>query len=63
MEDRGKMSSEQIDQAIDMTRRFFLPFTIGYILFGTLIIGAIASLLGAAVAKKKPINPLDQMSM
>jgi hypothetical protein len=63
MEDRGKMSSEQIDQAIDMTRRFFLPFTIGYILFGTLIIGAIASLVGAAVAKKKPVNPLDQMSV
>jgi hypothetical protein len=33
------------------------------ILFGTLIVGAIASLIGAAVAKKKPVNPLDQMTI
>jgi hypothetical protein len=63
MEDRGTMSSSEIDRAIDITRRFFMAFTIGYILFGTLIVGAIASLIGAAVAKKKPVNPLDQMSM
>ena len=63
MEDRGTMSSAEIDRAVDITRRFFMVFTIGYILFGTLIVGAIASLIGAAVAKKKPINPLDQMSV
>ena len=63
MEDRGTMSSAEIERALDITRRFFMVFTIGYILFGTLIVGAIASLIGAAVAKKKPINPLDQMSV
>jgi len=36
---------------------------IGTILFGTLVVGAIASLIGAAVAKKKPVNPLDQLSV
>ena len=63
MEDRGTMSSAEIDRAVDITKRFFMVFTIGYILFGTLIVGAIASLIGAAVAKKKPVNPLDQMSV
>jgi uncharacterized protein YybS (DUF2232 family) len=61
MEQGGKMSEEQITQAIDMTKKFFMPFAIGAILLGTLIFGAIASLIGAAVAKKKPINPLDQL--
>jgi uncharacterized protein DUF4199 len=63
MEDKGTLSSAEIDRAIDITSRFFLVFTIGSILFGTLIVGAIASLIGAGVAKKKPVNPLDQMSV
>jgi len=63
MEDAGKMNDSQIEQALDVTRRFFMVFVIGFTLLGTLIVGAIASLIGAAVAKKKPVNPLDQMSM
>jgi NADH:ubiquinone oxidoreductase subunit 6 (subunit J) len=63
MEDNGKMSESQIDQAMDMTRKFFIPFAIAGTLLGTLICGAIASLIGAGIAKKKPINPLDQMSV
>jgi len=63
MEDRGTMSSAEIDRAVDITKRFFMVFTIGYIVFAMLIVGAIASLIGAAVAKKKPVNPLDQMSV
>jgi hypothetical protein len=63
MEDQGKMSSAQIDQAIEATKKFFLVIVIGTILFGTLLVGAIASLVGAGVAKKKPVNPLDQMSI
>jgi ABC-type antimicrobial peptide transport system permease subunit len=60
MEKQGKMSDDQIDQAIEMTKKFFLPFAIGGSVIGTLIVGAIASLLGAAFAKKKPISPFDQ---
>jgi hypothetical protein len=40
-----------------------MVFVIGFTLLGTLIVGAIASIIGAAIAKKKPVNPLDQMSM
>ncbi len=48
------MSDEQIDQAVGMTRKFFLPFAVGGALFMYLFWGAIFSLLGAAIAKKNP---------
>ena len=59
MEKRG-MDSDQIDQAQDAMKRFFWVGLIGGGIFVTLIIGCIASLIGAAIAKKKPINPLTQ---
>jgi hypothetical protein len=63
MEDRGNLSDSQIEQGMEFTKKFFIPLAIGATLLGTLIFGAIAALIGAAVAKKKPVNPLDQMSM
>jgi len=60
MEEQGKMSSEQIDQALAMVKKLFWPITIGTILLGNLIFGCIGALIGAAVAKKNPVNPLDQ---
>jgi len=63
MEDRGNLSESQIEQGMEFTRKFFTLFAILGTLFVTLIFGVIASLIGAAVAKKKPVNPLDQMSM
>ncbi len=63
MEDSGKLTDSEIDQRLTFTKKFFMIIVIGTILFGTLIVGAIASLIGAAVAKKKPVNPLDQMSI
>jgi hypothetical protein len=63
MEAQNKLSDSQIEQALEFTRKFFLVFVIGGALIGTLIVGAIASLVGAGVAKKKPVNPLDQMSI
>jgi ammonia channel protein AmtB len=63
MEDSGKLNDSQIDQQLEITRKYFLLFVIVFTLLGTLIVGAIASLVGAAAAKKKPVNPLDQMNM
>jgi hypothetical protein len=62
MEDGGKLNDSQIEQSLDITRKYFLLFVVIFTLFGTLVVGAIASLIGAAVAKKKPVNPLDQMA-
>ena len=59
MEARGNLSEDQIDQAMEMTKKFF---GIGPIFGGiaTLIIGTIGSLLGGAFAKKKQVTPFDQ---
>jgi NADH:ubiquinone oxidoreductase subunit 6 (subunit J) len=59
MEAKGNIPDATIDQALEMTRKFFLPFAIGGALIGTLIVGAIASLIGAAVTKKNPNAELE----
>jgi Protein of unknown function (DUF4199) len=59
MEAKGNMSSEQIDQAITFTQKFFMVFIIGGALVFYLILGAIASLIGAGVTKKEP-NKIGQ---
>ncbi len=53
---KGKLTSDQIDSAMDITRRFFSVFAVGGALLLYLCMGAIAALIGAAVAKKNP-NP------
>lgn len=63
MEDQNKMSGDQIDKAMDMMNKYYLVFAIGGSIVMMAIVGAISSLIGASVAKKKPVNPLDQMSM
>jgi Protein of unknown function (DUF4199) len=60
MESQKNLSDEQIQQSLDMVRKFFLPFVIGGIIIGFAIIGAISSLIGAAVAKKNPQDPFAQ---
>lgn len=60
MEARGGMSQDQIDQAIQFTRKFFMPIAIGATMLSSLFFGVIGSLIGAGVAKKNPGNPLDQ---
>ena len=49
---KGNMSDEQIDQALEMTKKYFKLFMVAGVVFGTMFIGAIFSLVGAAVAKK-----------
>jgi hypothetical protein len=61
MEEQGKMSEDEIDKAIEMTKKFLWVFMIGGILLTYAILGAIASLIGAAITKKRPFNPLEQL--
>ena len=54
-------SQEQIDRAMELTRKFFMVFLIGGALLAYLVMGAIASLIGAAVTKKNP-RPIDDLN-
>ena len=63
MEDQGKATDQQIDQAVDWFSNHFTLVVVGGALFMYLLTGAIGSLIGAAVTKKKPVNPLDQMAV
>ncbi|MBU3743522.1 MAG: DUF4199 domain-containing protein [Sediminibacterium sp.] len=62
MEKKGQMTTEQIDVGLSFMRKFFLPFAIANALFGTALLGAVAALIGAGVAKKNPINPFQNAS-
>lgn len=52
----SKITETQIEQAIEMTKKFFFPFVIGGAIIVNLFWGAIGGLLGAAIVKKNP-NP------
>ena len=61
MMENPKMTDEMIEQAMAMTKKYFIPFALGGSIIGTGILGAIGSVIGAAVAKKNP-NPFDNNS-
>ena len=56
------MSDDQIETAINFTKKFFIPLTAGGILLVFLIAGVIGSLIGAATAKKNPEGPFVQQA-
>lgn len=56
MEKNKNLTDEQVKSALDMTRKFMMPFMIGGIILGYGILGAISSAIGAGIAKKNP-NP------
>jgi hypothetical protein len=60
MEKNPQLNNEQIDTAMNMTRKFFVPFAIAGSLFGTAFVGLIGSLIGAAFARKNPVTPFDK---
>lgn len=58
--EKQSMSDSQRDQAVSMMKNYMMPFAIAGILFFFMVIGLIASLIGAAAAKKKPLDPFQQ---
>lgn len=57
------LSEDQVEKALDITKKFFMVFVVGGALLGYLLFGAIASLIGAAVIKKdpRPIEDINQI--
>ena len=62
MEKKGNVPTDQMDIVLGFLLKFFLPSAIAGSLFGTALIGALASLVGAGVAKKNPISPFENAS-
>jgi hypothetical protein len=52
--EQGKVSEDQIETIMSMTRKMFKVSLIAGAVFGTMILGALFSLIAAAVAKKNP---------
>jgi hypothetical protein len=62
MEKGGKLTSDQIDEYLKFTRNNFLSFSIGFSIFFIALLGLLASLIGAGLAKKNPISPFENAS-
>lgn len=60
MEEKG-FDDDKIETAMNMIKRYFMVGLVFGIIIGNLIWGCIASLIGAAVAKKNKMNPIDQL--
>ena len=63
MEKQKNISDEDIDKAITISRKFFWVGVVGGTMFFLVIVGAIGSALGAYLTKKRPQDPLDQLSV
>jgi len=59
MEEKNQLSAEQIENGIAFAKKSFMVFLILGIILLYLFFGAIASLIGAAVAKKNPQSPFE----
>ena len=57
MAKNGKTSDDQIEMAMNITKKYWNVFLIAGAIFGTLFYGAIFSLIGGAVAKKNGEKP------
>ena len=63
LEASGKATDSQIEQQTTMMKDHFTLFAVVGVIFGFAIIGAISSLIGAAVAKKKPQDPFGNQAL
>lgn len=61
--EKRKMSDNEIEEGMSLLSKYFWVFLIGGTVLGFLIVGCIGSLIGAAITKKRPNNPLEQLSV
>lgn len=54
MRKKNNLNEEQMKQALEIARKFFMVFLIGGTLLFYLIFGALAALIGAGITKKQP---------
>lgn len=60
LEEQGKLSDDQIDQAMEISQKFQSPgFTFIAGLFGTIIMGVLLSLIIAAFIRRNKDNPFE----
>jgi TRAP-type mannitol/chloroaromatic compound transport system permease large subunit len=60
LEKRKNFTDTEIDRMMDMTSRYFWIVLIGTSMFFLALVGAVGSLIGAAVTKKRSNNPFEQ---
>jgi len=63
LEKDGKMSDREIEDGLSIMNKYFWVIMIGGSVLAFVIVGCIGSLIGAAITKKRPHNPLDQLSV
>jgi hypothetical protein len=61
MSKNPQMTDDQIEMAMNMTKKYWNVFLVGGVVFGTLFVGAILSLIAAAIPKKKGAAPMQNM--
>jgi len=61
MEAQKGVTEDQMEKGLEVMEKYFWPIAIGGTTVMFVIIGAIGSLIGAAVAKKRPQNPFEQL--
>jgi hypothetical protein len=62
MEKQKGITEAEIDTMIKTVNKYFWVILIGTSMFFFVLIGAIGSLIGAAITKKEPKNPFEQTS-
>jgi hypothetical protein len=56
-----RVTEEAMDVGIEIIKKTFWPLLIAGTLFGTMVVGLIGSLIGAAVSKKNPTTPFESL--
>jgi hypothetical protein len=60
MSEDPRVTEDAIDMSSDFLLKTYWPLLIAGTIFGSLVVGAIGSLIGAAVTKKNPQTPFQQ---